>query len=112
MSKRKIIYLDYAGATPVSSQVIKAMAPFWNKDFGNPASIHAFGVRANRALNEARDSVAKELGARAKEVIFVSGGTEANNLAILGFARWLEGNGYALCDAHFITLAIEHPSVL
>lgn len=112
MQKRKRIYLDYAGATPVDRRVLKEMEPFWDKNFGNPASLHSEGVFAKRAVAEAREKVASELHAGPQEVIFVSGGTEANNLAILGFAGWLEENGCSLKDAHFITLSIEHPSVL
>jgi len=112
LKPHKRIYLDHAATTPIDMRVVEAMAPFLNKNFGNPGSLHKEGVIAKQAIAESRRSTAEMLRARPGEIIFVSGGTEANNLAILGFARWLEENEYPLKKCHFITLAIEHPSVL
>ncbi|MEK7208500.1 MAG: cysteine desulfurase family protein [Patescibacteria group bacterium] len=80
----KRIYLDYAATTPLEPWVARAMEPFFAKNFGNPSSIHAEGVAAKRAVAEARLKVARALEARAEEIVFTSGGTEANNLAIFG----------------------------
>lgn len=80
----KRCYLDYASTTPLDRRVKKAMEPFWGKVFGNPSSIHTEGVGAKKALDEARTAVARCLEAHADEIVFTSGGTEANNLAILG----------------------------
>ncbi len=105
----KKIYLDYSATTPCEKKVVKAMKGFWSDDFGNPSSIHSLGVSAKKAMAEARKTVADFLNAHSREIIFTSGGTEANNLAILGSARhFLESNK----KAHFITTEIEHSSVL
>lgn len=105
------IYLDYAAATPVCKEARKAQRQA-EALVGNPGAIHAEGVAAKQALERARADIAKNLGCRAGEVTFTAGGTEANNLAILGYARALEHRGVALTDTHWITTAIEHPSVL
>lgn len=101
------LYLDYAAATPVDPRVVSAMEPYLADAFGNPSSVHAMGVAAKRAVEEARALVAKYLNAGAEEILFTSGGTEANNLALLGFARANADKG-----RHLITTAIEHHSVL
>lgn len=105
------IYLDYAASTPLDSRVKKAMEPFWDKHFGNPGGIYQEGVYAKKVLEESRNSVAELLGARSEEIIFTSGGTESNNLAIIGFFNYLEEKNL-LKGSHIITSAIEHPSVL
>jgi len=121
------IYLDYASATPVCEAAVLAVADA-STILGNPGAIHAEGVEATRALTRARESIAAEIGCKAREVIFTSGGTEANNLAILGFARKLmlqsnleksdlhkkcEGLTFTtLAGTHWVVSAIEHPSVL
>ena len=102
------IYLDHAGTTPVHPKVIAAMQPYFRERFGNPASLHSFGQEAAQGAIEARDSLAKLLGASsAEEIVFTSGGTESDNTAITGtvFARRKQGN-------HIITSKIEHHAVL
>src|SRR5205823_296744 len=79
-----MIYLDHAATTPLHTEARRAMEPFLAERYGNPSSLHGAGQDARRALDEARDRVAAALGARAEEVIFTSGGTEANNLALIG----------------------------
>jgi len=112
MKKRKRIYADYAASTPVDVAVKRAMAPYWSDQFGNPGSLHEEGMSAKRALDEARSCIGSQIGARADEIIFTSGGTESNNLAIFGLVRALLSGGKSLADFHFITSTIEHPSVL
>jgi cysteine desulfurase len=102
-----MIYLDYAATTPVDSQVLDAMLPWLRENFANPASEHAAGRVAQNAVESARDQVAALLGATSEEIIFTSGATEANNLAIKGA---LEFRG--LRDAHIVTTRIEHKAVL
>jgi cysteine desulfurase len=101
------IYLDYNASTPVDPAVAAAMRPFLDEAFGNPSSGHWASMPARVALEQARSQVAALLGAAPDEIIFTSGGSEANNLAIKGifFARNRKG-------AHIITSAIEHPAVL
>lgn len=101
------IYLDYNATTPIDARVADAMLPYLYDHFGNPSSSHAYGVTAKLAVENARRQVANMLGCRSEEIIFTSGGSEANNLAIKGaaFARRAQGN-------HIITTAIEHPAVL
>jgi cysteine desulfurase len=101
------IYLDYNGTTPHDPEVIAAMRPFLESDFGNPSSSHWYGIRPKRAVETARQQVAGLLGCQAKEVFFTSGGTESNNHAILGMARALRDKG-----RHMITSTVEHPAVL
>ena len=105
------IYMDYAAATPVDEAVLARMKKYWSEDFGNPGSIHDFGVSASRAVEQARKDVAGVLGARAEEVIFTSGGTESNNLAVLGAARAAKTREPNK-KHHIIVSAIEHHSVL
>lgn len=102
------IYLDHHATTPTDPRVLEAMLPFFADEFGNPASrSHAYGWRANDAVQEAREQVARLLGARSAEIVFTSGATEANNLAILGFCRANHERG-----RHIVTSAIEHKAVL
>src|SRR5690242_20543994 len=102
------IYLDHAATTPVRGEVLEAMAPFYGPRFGNPSSTHRWGREARTALDEARERVAACLGAAADEVCFTSGGTEADNLAILGGWRTLKsGRRNAI-----VTSPIEHKAVL
>ena len=100
-----MIYLDAAATTPVKSEVLQAMWPYLTGEFGNPSSAHELGTTADRALREARAEVAAWLGARPSEIIFTSGGTEADNLAIQGIAL-ANPRG-----RHLVTSAIEHPAV-
>jgi cysteine desulfurase len=103
----KPIYLDYNATTPHAPEVIAAMRPFLETEFGNPSSTHWHGIRPRQAVALARQQVGELLGCRAEEVIFTSGGTESNNQAIksVGGARYQRGN-------HIITSRIEHPAVL
>ncbi len=104
----KTVYLDHQATTPCDPGVVEAMEPYWTQEFGNAASrTHAFGWRAEEAVSEARAAVAELIGASARDVIFTSGATESNNLALLGAARALRGHG-----DHVITCATEHRSVL
>ena len=105
------IYLDYASAPPILTEAIRAMREA-ERFVGNPGAIHAEGVAAKRALEEARSRIAMLLGAKARELVFTSGLTEANNLAILGYARHVERTHRSLSGTHWIVSAIEHDSVL
>ncbi len=100
------IYLDNSATTPVDPEVLEAMIPFLTEQFGNPSSIHFYGQQARAAVDRARHQVAALTGARPNEIVFTSGGTEANNLAIRGL---LEAN--AKHGNHIITSAIEHSAV-
>jgi cysteine desulfurase len=102
------IYLDHAATTPVRPQVLEAMLPFFGPRFGNPSSTHRWGREARTALDAARERVAKCLGANADEVCFTSGGTEGDNLAILGGWRVLKAKGRTA----IVTSPIEHKAVL
>jgi cysteine desulfurase len=102
-----MIYLDHASTTPLLPEVWEAMRPFAVEHFGNPASAHAVGRKARQALEDARERVAGLLDAAPDEVIFTSGATEANNLAIKGVALARRAQG-----DHLITSAVEHPAVL
>lgn len=101
------IYMDHAATTPVRPEVLEAMLPYFSTQFGNPSSVYGWGRRAHQALDEARDTVGKLLGAKANEIIFTSGGSEGANLAIKGVA-W----AYQTKGKHIITSAIEHHAVL
>jgi cysteine desulfurase len=102
------IYLDHHATTPCDPRVVEAMAPYWSEEFGNAASrTHAFGWRAQEAVEEARADVAGLIGARSSEIVFVSGATESTNLALQGTARALREKGN-----HIITCATEHSAVL
>ncbi|MDT7807003.1 MAG: cysteine desulfurase [Acidobacteriota bacterium] len=100
------VYLDHSATTPADRRVIEAMLPFFSEKFGNPSSVHFFGQEARAAVDRARREVAELIGARPNEVVFVSGGTEANNLAIRGVCEQNEQHG-----RHLITTSIEHSSV-
>lgn len=101
------VYLDHAATAPVDTEVFEAMVPYFTTHYGNGSSFHSVGKRAKDAVDAARVTVAHAIGARPDEIIFTSGGTEANNLAILGAARQHKEKG-----KHLITTATEHPSVL
>ena len=100
------IYLDYNATTPLDPAVVEAMRPFLETHFGNPSSSHIYGVRTKRAVEAARRQVADLLGASPDEIVFTSGGSESNNLAIRGVFQALREKGN-----HIITSAIEHPAV-
>ncbi len=105
--KIRQVYLDHAAATPLAPEVFLAMKPYLTKHFGNPSSLHAPGETARRAIEETRIKIANFLKTQPRHIFFTSGGTEANNLAILGVAQANEKSG-----KHIITLATEHESVL
>lgn len=108
----KRLYLDYAAATPLSTQVLRAMQPYFVEQFGNASAIHAEGQAAARAVGAAREQIARTIGVRSEEVFFTGSGTEANNLAILGYIEYLHAAGRAYEEMEVISTAIEHPSVL
>ena len=103
----KQIYLDYAATTPTHPEVVKVMLPYFTEVFGNPSSIYACGQEAKGAIEEARVKVADLIGARDEEIVFTSGGTEADNFAIKGVAFANENRGN-----HIITSSIEHHAVI
>ncbi|MDP3992836.1 MAG: cysteine desulfurase family protein [bacterium] len=103
----KLTYADYAAATPTDLRVVEAMAPYQTETFGNPSSSHSFGRSAHDAITESTQRIADFLNSNLEEVYFTSGGTESNNLAILGVAKANKTRG-----RHIVTTAIEHPSVL
>jgi cysteine desulfurase len=100
------VYLDHNATTPVDPQVLDAMLPYFSGDYGNASSIHTFGQRARSAVETAREQVAALIGARPQEIVFTSGGTEADNHAIFGIGEAAAAGG------HMITTAIEHEAVL
>jgi cysteine desulfurase len=103
----RTVYFDYNATTPLDPDVRAAMLPFLDEIFGNPSSVHHIGRRARSLLDDARDRAAKVLAAKPSEVVFTSGGTESNNLAIFGVARLLKPRG-----RHLITSSIEHHAAL
>ncbi len=100
------IYLDYNATTPIDSQVANFMQPFLHEYYGNPSSSHSFGTNAKKAVENARKSIANLLACKTSEIIFTSGGSEANNYAIKGYAYANQNLG-----RHIITSQIEHPAV-
>src|SRR3954462_1391656 len=100
------VYLDHSATTPIDARVLEAMLPYLRGQFGNASSIHQFGQDARAAVDKARRQVALIINAHANEVLFTSGGTEANNLAIRGSCEATQTHG-----RHIITSTIEHPSV-
>ena len=103
----KRIYLDYTATTPTHPDVVKAMLPYFTDVFGNASSIHSYGQGAKGAIEEARGKVADIIGARNDEIVFTSGGTEADNFALKGVAMANEGKGN-----HIITSPVEHHAVV
>ena len=99
------IYLDHNATTPVHTEVVEAMLPYLREHFGNPSSGHVYGRRAHEAVERAREQVALLLGCEPDEVFFTSGGTEANNLAIVGASRAADGH-----RRHIVTSTVEHPA--
>jgi cysteine desulfurase len=103
-----LVYLDHAATTPVREEVLEAMRPYYGDRFGNPSSSHRWGREARAALDEARERVGQCLGARPDEISFTSGGTEGDNLAILGAWRALKTKGRTA----IVTTPIEHKAIL
>ncbi|HKR11997.1 MAG TPA: cysteine desulfurase family protein [Pyrinomonadaceae bacterium] len=106
MNTNRRIYLDHSATTPVDPRVAAAMTRALTETYGNPSSVHGFGQQARTAVDRARREVAALIGAKQNEIVFTSGGTEANNLAIRGLCEMSAAHG-----RHVITSAIEHPSV-
>jgi cysteine desulfurase len=100
------IYFDNAASTRVREEVIEAMLPYFHSEYGNAAGLNTFSMKAKKAVNVARDTVAELIGANPEEICFTSGGTESNNLAIQGFLRARNNN-----QDHFISSRIEHDSI-
>ncbi len=98
------VYLDHAATTPVDKRVLEAMLPYFSDAYGNPSSLYSFSNEARKSVENAREKVAKLIGAEPSEIVFTSGGTEGDNLAIKGIVNGKKG--------HIITSAIEHPAVL
>jgi len=104
----KRVYMDHGATTPVREEVLQAMLPYFQKQFGNPSSVHSFGRENRIAVDEARQKVAEALGADdPEEILFTSGGTESDNLALRGVAA-----AYANKGRHIVTSAVEHHAVL
>ena len=100
------IYLDYNATTPIAKEVADAMRPYLEHFFGNPSSVHSYGVKTKLAVEKARTQLADLIGCSAAEIVFTSGGTESNNYAIKGVAMANKHRGN-----HIITSAVEHPAV-
>jgi cysteine desulfurase len=101
------IYLDHAATSPLRPEVLEAMLPYLSEHHANPSSIHASGRRARQALDEAREQIAASLGAKPREIVFTSGGTESDNLAVKGAAWAGSAKG-----RHLVTSAVEHKAVM
>jgi cysteine desulfurase len=100
------VYLDYQSSKPVDPRVIDAVIPYYHKHFGNPSSLHTVGDEATKTLEKSRESIARFIGAESEEIIFTSGATESNNLALIGFAQRNKNRG-----DHIIISEIEHISI-
>lgn len=109
---KKRIYMDYAATTPVDTRALKAMQQYFGVEFANASAVYKEGVDIKKVLDDLRVQIAEIIKAQSDEIIFTSGGTESNNLAIFGIIMALEKNGMAIKDMHAITSVIEHPSVL
>jgi len=117
-----LIYLDNAASTAVHPEVVKAMLPYFDVQYGNPSSIHQFGRKAKNAIQKARKQVAALIGAEPEEILFTSGGTESNNTILYGIPKLHEsgatipdpdGSGnFELGNNHAITSSIEHEAIL
>ncbi|MGB7544854.1 MAG: aminotransferase class V-fold PLP-dependent enzyme, partial [Methanothrix sp.] len=103
----KPIYMDHSATTPVAPEVLAAMLPYFSDKFGNASSLHGFGREAKEALEESRQKLARLLNADPEEIVFTSGGTESDNIALRGIAYKNRNSG-----RHIITSNIEHPAIL
>jgi len=108
MPRQNQIYFDYAATTPLDPRVAHAMQPYFSEEFGNPSSVHGYGQRAEAALEEARQRLAVRLNAQPEEIIFTSGGTESDNLALRGVALAARQDRGA---AHLLISPVEHDAV-
>ncbi|WP_457623240.1 cysteine desulfurase family protein [Persephonella sp.] len=110
LKKRGYVYADHLATTPVADEVLEAMMPYFKDKFGNPTSLHQFGVDAKKAINSAREKIAQLLNiSRPEDIVYTSGAIEANNLAIKGYAK---APGISRRGKHIVVSAIEHHSVL
>jgi cysteine desulfurase len=103
----RVIYLDHASTTPTDPEVVAAMLPWYSEEYGNPSTVYSLGLNAATAVQNARESIARTIGAASEEIYFTSGGTESDNWSILGAAEAQQKKG-----RHLITSAIEHHAVL
>jgi cysteine desulfurase len=103
----RVIYLDHASTTPTDPEVVTAMLPWFSEEYGNPSTVYSLGLTAASAVQNARESIARTIGAESEEIYFTSGGTESDNWAILGTAEAQQKKG-----RHLITSTIEHHAVL
>ena len=106
--EKRLIYFDYAATTPIDSEVLEKMLPYYKENYGNADSLHAFGRKAQTAVDFARDKVAELIGAKPSEIYFTSGGTESDNWAVLGGAYACKKRG----KTHILASQIEHHAVL
>jgi cysteine desulfurase len=109
MASRRSIYLDHSASTPTDPRVVEAMLPYFSEVYGNASSIHSFGRKAEQAIEDARETIARILNCKSSEIVFTSGGSESDNLAVRG-AGWMKrsrGEGH-----HLITTPIEHSAVI
>jgi cysteine desulfurase len=104
-----MIYLDHSATTAVDKKVLKAMEPYWRENFGNPSSMHSFGQKAIAGVDKARAQAAEFFGCESEEIIFTSGATEANNLALRGVVKALKNE---VAKPHLITSRVEHDAIL
>lgn len=103
------VYLDHSATTPTDPRVVEKMLPYWTQIYGNPSSLHHLGNAAANAITEARRTVARALNCSESEIVFTSGGTESDNLALRGVAQAARARGQG---NHIITTAVEHHAVL
>jgi cysteine desulfurase len=108
MPARRTVYLDHSASTPTDPRVVEAMLPYFTEVYGNPSSAHSFGRQAEDAIETARETVARVLNCKPAEIVFTSGGSEADNLAIRGAAWSARQHGR---DSHLLTLPVEHSAV-
>lgn len=114
-NKKKIserIHLDYASATPVRHEILAMMQPYFSVSWANPSAIYAEGVHAREVIESHRTELARVLNVRPSDVTFTSGGTEANNLALIGFIEALRQRGKSYVDMEILSTRIEHPSIM
>ena len=107
-TQRRNVYLDYSASTPTDPRVVEAMMPYFTEVFGNPSSIHSFGRRAEQAIEDARETIARILNCHPSEIVFTSGGSESDNLAVRGAAWTARQQGRGL---RLLTTPVEHPAV-
>ncbi len=107
MAGQRLIYFDNAATTKTDKRVVEAMLPFFTEDYGNPSSIYTFSQNIKKAEDEARESIAKSIGAKANEIYFTAGGTESDNWALKATAEYFKGKG-----KHIISSTIEHHAIL